>query len=55
MEIGTSLEPNLVRKFTQAEITEELTAGGFEIKYFARAPYGHAVAVATGPDHEPAT
>ncbi|MDO5499588.1 MAG: hypothetical protein Q4F67_07910 [Propionibacteriaceae bacterium] len=46
LEVGESLEPNLVRAFVEEEIRSELAAGGFRMTYFSTTPYGHAVAVA---------
>jgi hypothetical protein len=53
LEVGDALEPNLAHWFLEEEITEELAAGGFELKFFAGKPYGHAVALAAGPDRHP--
>jgi hypothetical protein len=50
LEVGDDLEPNFVHRFVQDEIASELAAGGFELKSFAAAPYGHAIALAAGVD-----
>jgi hypothetical protein len=49
LEVGDLLEPNYVHRFVEDEIASELSAGGFELKSFATAPYGHAVALAASP------
>jgi hypothetical protein len=46
LDLGDYLEPNFVHGFVEDEIADELAAGGFELKSFVAAPYGHAVAVA---------
>lgn len=45
IELGDSLAPNYVHCFTEAEISEELRQGGFELIFFKPGDYGHAVAV----------
>jgi hypothetical protein len=49
LELGDLLEPKFVHRFVEDEIAAELSAGGFELKSFVAAPYGHAVAVAASP------
>ena len=46
LEQGDHLEPNFVHRFVESELASELAAGGFELEFFAAAPYGHAVALA---------
>jgi hypothetical protein len=48
VEAGDWLEPNFVHYFIEDELASELTAGGFELKSFTVAPYGHAIAIASG-------
>jgi hypothetical protein len=47
VELGDSLDPNYAHNFTEAEISEELRQGGFEIISYKSEEYGHAVAVAS--------
>jgi hypothetical protein len=49
LEPGDHLEPNFVHRFVESELAAELAAGGFELEFFATAPYGHAVALAATP------
>jgi hypothetical protein len=49
VEQGDHLEPNFVHRFVERELAAELAAGGFELEYFAAAPYGHAIARAATP------
>jgi hypothetical protein len=53
LDLGDSLEPNFVHRFLEEELASELAAAGFELKSFAVAPYGHAVAQATSVDVHP--
>lgn len=46
VELGDYLDPNFVHMFTEDQIAAEFEAGGFELRSFASAPYGHAVGVA---------
>ncbi|HEY5890074.1 MAG TPA: SAM-dependent methyltransferase [Acidimicrobiia bacterium] len=50
LEVGDSLDPNFVHHFVESEVESELAAGGFRLEFFAAEPYGHAVALAVGPD-----
>lgn len=50
LEVGDSLDPNFVHHFVESEVESELAAGGFRLQSFATEPYGHAVALAVGPD-----
>ena len=50
LEVGDSLDPNFVHHFVESEMESELAAGGFRLQFFAAEPYGHAVALAVGPD-----
>jgi hypothetical protein len=51
---GDMLEPNFVHRFTQSEIASELAEGGFELKSYVAAPYGHALGLAVSPDRREA-
>jgi hypothetical protein len=55
LEEGDALEPNFAHWFLEEEIASELAEGGFELKFFSATPYGHAIALATGPDGRPAS
>lgn len=44
VELGDDLDPTFVHRFVKSEITDEFSAGGFDLVYFADLPYGHAVA-----------
>lgn len=46
LDVGDSLDPNFVHRFTERELAADLAEGGFELTSFAVAPYGHAVAFA---------
>jgi hypothetical protein len=48
-EVGDFLEPNFVHYFTEAELRSELLDAGFALDLFEARPYGHAVAIASGP------
>ena len=52
-QVGDSLEPNFVHRFTRDEIASELAEGGFELKSFGVTPYGHALARAKSLDRTP--
>ena len=45
-EIGDWLRPEYIHCFTQADISDELTAGGFKIVFYGSDEYGHAVGTA---------
>lgn len=45
-DLGDDLAPLFVHRFTAAEIRDELTSAGFEMRSFAAKPYGHAVGIA---------
>jgi hypothetical protein len=46
LDRGDDLAPEYVHYFNQAEIVEELKAGGFDLAFYGDRPYGHAVAIA---------
>ncbi|CAN5841477.1 hypothetical protein BH23ACT4_BH23ACT4_13490 [soil metagenome] len=50
LEVGDSLDPNFVHHFVENEVESELAAAGFKLQLFSAEPYGHAVALAVGPD-----
>lgn len=50
LEVGDSLDPNFVHHFVENEVESELAVAGFRLQFFASEPYGHAVALAVGPD-----
>lgn len=46
VEVGDTMNPHYMHYFTREEIADELRDGGFEMKFFSREGYGHAVGAA---------
>lgn len=46
IQIGDMLVPNYIHYFNENELSDELNEAGFNKLYYARKPYGHAVAEA---------
>ena len=46
LQIGDTLKPTYLHYFNKNEVSDELKEAGFNLLYYARKPYGHAVAEA---------
>lgn len=46
LEIGDTLTPTYLHYFKENELSDELSQAGFNMLYYSRKPYGHAVAEA---------
>ena len=47
LEIGDDININFVHYFTEQEIRSEMKEAGFDLIFYSRKPYGHAVGVAS--------